>query len=77
MKIDVDKCEITFSTGKKVFAYRGIIGLTPCGDVTEGYDGELYPQDSDQPSLTAAECVELANHMTEQWRLFGQRYQDK
>ena len=77
MKIDVDKSEITFSTGKNVSAYRGIIGLAPDGDVTEGYDGELFPNFDDEPSLTPAECVELGDYMVKKWSEFRKRYQDK
>ncbi len=71
MKIEGD--EVIFSTGKNKYANCGIIGLTPKGHVTEGFDGGFYDSDfphalwEEEPELTLAECVELADFMIERW----------
>lgn len=72
MKIEDD--DVIFSTGKKRYANNGIIGLSPEGEVTEGYDGGFWqPEESeyrDDDALTPAERVELADYMIERWKTF-------
>ena len=79
-----DSKGLTFSTGKSVYANRGIIGI--CMDdkskdselVFYGYDGGLYlPKDDWCDSdcrLTPAECVELADAMLIRWADFRTQY---
>ena len=60
MKIDSD--DITLSTGKTVYANRGIIGLDPEGDITYGYDGDFS---SDK--LSKEEKMEIADYQVKLW----------
>lgn len=73
MKISGNK--VLFSTGREKSANCGIIGLAPDGNVTDGYDSEFYSKDDaewmdPEDILTAAERVELAEYMIEQWQRF-------
>lgn len=63
MKIDGD--DLIFSTGKKVYANNGIIGISPSGEISEGYDGDI-----DTENLTPEEKLELANYMLVKWESF-------
>lgn len=63
---------IYFTTGKRMYAHSGIIGLTPDGIATEGYDGSLVDIFDDK-GMTAAERAELAEHMIKKWQAFGNR----
>ena len=60
---------VIFSTGKEVYANRGIIGLSPKDEggweVSEGYDGGI-----DHEKLTKNECTELADFMIALWQQF-------
>lgn len=77
MKIEGDR--IIFDTGKSKYATRGILGLTPKLDVTEGWDGGFFNWDGierDSPffdedeTLTQAELADLGLFMIRQWRKF-------
>ena len=71
MKIIGD--DVIFSTGKVRYSNNGIIGLSPDGDVTEGYDGGFWSRDESEfrdDTLTPAERVELADYMIERWKTF-------
>lgn len=75
MRIDGD--DVIFSTGKKKYANNGIIGLSPNGSVSEGYDGgfwnkELDDRDywSEDETLTKPEKIELAEYMIKEWSRF-------
>lgn len=75
MKIEMD--ELIFSTGKTRYANCGIIGLSPKGSISEGYDGGLWDKDmsnrdlyDEDEDLTKAERVELAEYMIRQWGKF-------
>jgi len=76
MKIEGDK--VVFSTGETKYANQGILGLSPTGEVSQGYDGTFFQpgaeQWNDKPDLTPAECVELADHMIQQWKNFRAQY---
>ena len=72
MKIEGD--DLIFSTGKKVYANRGIVGLGANGDVTEGYDGgvdtildKCCRRDDPEYVVQADELVELADYMIAEW----------
>ena len=72
----IENNEVTFSTGKTRYANRGIIGLGPDMEVSQGYDGifysgedeELYRDSADLLSNT--DLIELADYMIEQWKTF-------
>jgi len=63
MKIEDN--EIIFSTGKRVFAIRGIIRLSPEGQITSGYDGNFSAE-----KLSPQESLKLANYMIAKWQKF-------
>ena len=82
--MNADENGITFSTGKTLYANRGIVGICMIGDSEDrdllfyGYDGGLnLPKDvwcdSDR-RLTPAECVELADAMLTRWAEFRAQY---
>jgi hypothetical protein len=50
------------------YANCGIVGLSPEGEVSEGYDGGFWYNDSD--SLTPTERIELGEYMISRWREF-------
>lgn len=66
MRIDGD--DVKFRTKRVEYANLGIIGLSPDGTLSGGYD-DGFPA-GDNP-LTKAERVELAEHMIIKWKLFG------
>jgi len=61
MKIEGD--DVIFSNGKVKYANCGIIGISPDGNVTEGYDGGFT-------IMTDEERVELADYMINTWQEF-------
>lgn len=75
MRINGD--EVLFSSGKNLYAYNGIIGLSPVMDVTGGYDQRFYDQptedDDFEPSLTKEEQIELADYMIAAWQKFREK----
>jgi hypothetical protein len=79
MKI-TDTNKVTFSTGKRIYAYGGIVGISEDLGVFGGYDQDFYDYEADyswrtEPGedaqhLTDAERVELADYMIERWNNF-------
>jgi len=67
MKIEGDK--ITFTSGREKYANKGIIGLSPEGNVSEGYDGGLWHPDSHRP-ITPTDRIELGTYMMSRWTEF-------
>jgi hypothetical protein len=61
----VDKNEITLSSGKSVYACRGIVGIGPDGATYTGFDGYLGEHCG---SLTMAETVEICKMMEKRWK---------
>ncbi len=62
MEYGVDGDDLVFSTGKRLDAHLGIVGINGQLEVFEGYDGGLRCE-----KLTEAERAELANHMISLW----------
>lgn len=71
--------EIALSTGRKVYANCGIVGIKPAdpgGGLSYGYDGSIPTyRDSEfmsdqEDQLSPAECVELADIMIAAWQQF-------
>lgn len=61
--------KLIFSTGKIVYANKGIVGLTEPDDefgwrAWEGYDGGISLD-----KLTKKEIIELANYMIDLWEI--------
>ena len=68
MKIEGNK--VIFSSGLVANANEGAIGITPCGEVTEGYDGMFLEWHEMGRDMTREEREELADHMIKRWRRF-------
>ena len=61
--------DFTFvTTGRKIDANRGIIGLAPDGSVFGGYDDIVFYYDD---PITPEERRELAEYMIAQWAAFA------
>jgi len=62
------------STGRRFYANRGLIGINPEMEVSEGYDGHIhygpifYPQEA--PGWSKEERAELADFMIALWSRF-------
>ena len=56
--------ELIFSSGKSVYAYAGIIGINGDLETFYGYDGDFPEYEG---ALSAAEKIELADHMIGLW----------
>jgi hypothetical protein len=65
MRVEGD--EVIFSSGKRLYANAGIIGLSERLDVTEGYDGGFCYYDD---KLTEDERHELADYMIDLWNKY-------
>jgi hypothetical protein len=77
MKIESD--EVTFSSGRKMYANLGIIGLSPDLELSQGYDRSIdwpFPEwrDKDERAperqIDAQDMRELADYMIAQWTSF-------
>jgi hypothetical protein len=71
MKIEGDT--ITLSTGREVYANRGIIGLSDDLRPSYGYDGGIEAWGRtymDEPPWSKAERQELADYMIALWTQF-------
>lgn len=62
MRYDAEWEKLIFSTGKKIDAHLGIIGISPEGEISTGYDDGV-----DEKSLTPDEKRELADYAIAQW----------
>jgi hypothetical protein len=75
--MDWDKVrnEYVLSTGTRVYANRGFLGLNPDLDCAQGYDGSVeYGDLSDHDAqFTPEERREIAAHMVTQWQEWAKR----
>lgn len=65
------------STGKEVYANFNIFGLTPDGQLTEGYDTFMYEDFDDEDRkdrLTPEEKSEIADEMIKRWTAYRERF---
>ena len=67
--MQIGQNHLIFLTGKNLYANRGIIGLSPTLELTEGYDGEIEAQE-----FSSEECIELADYMIKKWSEFKAMY---
>ena len=66
--------QYTLSSGREFYANRGILGVGPDGDVSEGYDGGLYPERSKgdrNKDFTPEERREIADFAIAAWEKFA------
>lgn len=65
--------QYVFSSGRRMYANGGILGLGPGSDstVTEGYDG--YFEESADSAWTTEERQQLAAMMIRRWRAWAAR----
>lgn len=71
---------LIFSTGRRVSALRGVIGISPALEVFQGHNGILVPNEAfldDNDALTDVERIELADFMIEQWQAFRKSSADE
>ncbi len=64
---------LVFSTGRRISAQRGVIGISPSLEVFQGHGGVLIPSEpflDDNDALTDMERIELADLMIGQWQAF-------
>ena len=66
MRIEGDS--VILSSGKKLYANRGIIGLTTDLNITTGYDGGLV---EDRGDLTPEDYIEISDYMVSRWLEVG------
>ena len=63
---------VTLASGRQFYANRGILGLGPDGQATQGYDGGFGSDDwNDTEVLTADERQEVAEMMIDRWRCWA------
>lgn len=63
---------IQLPSGRSFYANCGIVGISPNGDVTQGYDGSFGSDGwGDNAALTAEERRELATIMIGHWIKWG------
>jgi hypothetical protein len=71
---DHDGDGYTLSSGRRLYASRGIVGINPEMEVYEGYDGKIYTGPSYYPAATPGwsheEKCELADFMISLWTKF-------
>jgi hypothetical protein len=82
VKYEPRESTYTLSSGRRIYANRGIFGLCEEMRLHEGYDGAVYtdvgagewrdPTDDDAP-LTKPERDEIAGFMVERWARWGDR----
>lgn len=70
------------SSGREIYANRGLLSINEDGDVHEGYDGEIEnaepvdPADVElygcDPQLTQAERAEIADYVCALWRAWAE-----
>lgn len=68
MRIDGDI--VKFRNSREEFANLGIIGISPDGTLSGGYD-DGFAVDFCKCTLTKEERQELAEYMIRQWKLFA------
>lgn len=60
------------SSGREFYANLGILGIDPRGDVSEGYDGGLYPErGGGADDFTPEERREIADFAIAAWEKFA------
>lgn len=57
--------KIVLADGEQIHAFRGIIGISPTGDVTEGFDGTFCFSDTPEARR------EIARVMIDRWYYWG------
>ncbi len=71
--IHIKEQTLIFSTGRRLSAQRGVIGISPSLEVFQGHSGVLVPSEpflDDDDALTDPERIELAEFMIERWKAF-------
>ena len=73
----VEKDELIFSSGRRVYAHCCIIGIAPDLSISYGYDGGItwpipdwWTEEEKQREMTADDARELADYMIAQWTKF-------
>lgn len=72
MKFDAGNDGLILSTGKRLYAHCGIIGINPEGLLFNGYDSGLEDE-----KLNLEEKIELAEYAITLWKEYIQRNKHK
>lgn len=64
--VNADHDMVTLPSGFRFYAHNLVVGISPDGQISEGYDGGI-----DAEELTAQDRRELAERMISLWRTFG------
>ena len=85
MRFDKPTNRYVLSSGRRIYAHDGVLGLKPgegpdAGRLAGGYDdmiedqqGLLVEEDGDDARLTAEERKEIADLMIDSWRRWAER----
>ena len=65
--ISVAENTMMLSTGKKFYAYGGVVSLDEKGNLLYGWDGEVCGVDGVMHTFTGAERTEIADAMITRW----------
>jgi hypothetical protein len=74
MKFDKAKDELVLESGRRVYAFGGVLGINVNGEPmhpTYGWDGYLHEQLSGE--FTAEERLEIAHWMIDRWDLWADK----
>lgn len=81
IKHNDDNGELILSTEKKINAYCGYIGINKAGDISSGYDEQVYSENwdngNDEYELTESELIEIADYMISVWNEFKRKQESK
>ena len=72
-KFHIQGQTIIFSSGRRLRAERGVLGISQRLEVFQGHSGVLVPSEpflDDSDALTNQERIELADYMLERWQAF-------
>ena len=70
---DQDTWELVLTTGTRLQANEGIIGINHKLNVYEGFDGPICAGYLNEIKLTKEERKELADYVIDKWRQFAER----
>lgn len=73
MTFDNDNGHVTLSSGRRFYAYSGMLSIAVDGDddwIGYGHDG-VFQERIDEEPFSADERKEIAEHMIARWKKWG------